>query len=974
MRRLALALVLLLLVARPAAAQLTGVINGTVTDEQGAVLPGARVTASSPDLITPQVALTNSLGVYRFPAVPPGTYSLKIELTGFKTLERKDIIVGLGFTATIDVKLPVATLAETVTVTGESPVVDLETPKAQSNFTLQQLRDLPNARDIWSAMGMSPGMMVTSFDVGGSRAGTQTGFSAFGYSGQVRVQVDGVNTTEGTGAAGFYYDYGSFQEIQLSSGVAGGDASQSTPGLQLNAILRQGGNRFSGEVYSDYEDKLWQGQNVDDELKRKGVNIGTRILLYRDPNASLGGPIKRDKAWFFASVRDQRTGVTVDNFPVEQPRPFFFETRLTNVSYKLTYALSQNHRLGHYIQWGRKYQPHRGASSTTYSDAPFMQDSWSWAANVDLNSVITSRFFFNTRYAQFGYDWPNKAYGVGGIQGVDIRQRRSEQTTGNTAGGTNPDQNDRKRHQFDWTGTYFKDNFLKGNHAFKFGWLTEWEMQEFTDHGFLDHVSLTFRSANGAPDFTTPFRVTLRNTPNFSRDETLHHAAYLNDQWKLSPKLTFDVGVRWEYYTSNYPDQIIPDGPFRGFFYDGAPIGPNNIVHPSGPSLYAGQPVIPGQSDIRTVSSVAPRFGMAWNLDGRRTVIKANWGRFYFNTGLAGSAVNPSATVTAVFNWADPDGNKTFTMNELGTLVSANQVGGATLAANLKHGYTDTTSVWLERELVKDVGVRIGYTYATDGNLTAAIQQNRLASLYTVETRVPDPGPDGLTGTDDDREPFSVWDIPSPVPASRTITENVNSLLVIDRSFNLTFTKRYSRKWSALVDFLYNWDRDRGLVQNPNQERFNDNTVTNWAVKVNGTYEAPWQIVISPSIRYQAGDPLARIVQATAGIDAATGLPRNLNLTLNYQADRQGDWREDNITLFDMRFEKRFDLRGRQTLGLFFDAFNITNSNESQGADDTVGRRTVTLASGEVVNYQRFLRPTSVLSPRIYRIGFRFTF
>ena len=196
---------------------------------------------------------------------------------------------------------------------------------------------------------------MSNFDVGGSRAGTQTGFSAFGYSGQVRVQVDGVNTTEGTGAAGFYYDYGSFQELQLTGD--GMDASASTPGVQLNAVVKSGGNKFKGDFYYDYENKHLQGNNVTDELRRVGVTEGTRILLYRDPNVSLGGPILRDKLWFFTSFRDQRTGTTVDGFPVEQPGGFFFETRLTNVTYKINYQLSQNNRLGHYIQWGRKFQP-----------------------------------------------------------------------------------------------------------------------------------------------------------------------------------------------------------------------------------------------------------------------------------------------------------------------------------------------------------------------------------------------------------------------------------------------------------------------------------------------------------------------------------------------------------------------------------------------------------------------------------------
>ena len=117
------------------------------------------------------------------------------------------------------------------------------------------------------------------------------------------------------------------------------------------------------------------------------------------------------------------------------------------------FRINRDNRFGHYIQWGRKFQPSRGASSTTYADAPFRQDSWSWAANFDWNSVLGDRFFFNTRYATFGYDWPNKAYGANGEVGTNLTNRRSENLTGNVAGSDSQDQNDRKRHQFDWTGT-----------------------------------------------------------------------------------------------------------------------------------------------------------------------------------------------------------------------------------------------------------------------------------------------------------------------------------------------------------------------------------------------------------------------------------------------------------------------------------------------------------------------------------------
>ena len=182
MRRYGFAIVLMLLVAVPAWAQTTGSITGTVTDNSGALLPGVTVTATSPALMGSQTAVTNEQGVYRFPSLPIGTYDLKYQLAGFGTLNREGIIVTVGFTATVPVQLAVATVSETITVTGASPVVDVKNTNVQTNITKEMLDNIPNSRDIWTVIGQSPGFMVTSFDVGGSRAGTQTGYSAFGYS------------------------------------------------------------------------------------------------------------------------------------------------------------------------------------------------------------------------------------------------------------------------------------------------------------------------------------------------------------------------------------------------------------------------------------------------------------------------------------------------------------------------------------------------------------------------------------------------------------------------------------------------------------------------------------------------------------------------------------------------------------------------------------------------------------------------
>src|SRR3954471_5223374 len=205
--------------AQGGGASTTGSINGKVADTSGGVLPGVTVSVTSPSLMGVQTSVTDSGGNYRFPALPPGTYTVSFELPGFNTLKRENIVISMGFTAAVNVELAVASLQETVTVSGASPVIDTSNTRVQQNFKLEQLNSIPNGRDMWALLAATPGVIMSSIDVGGNRAGTQTGYRAYGLSGQVRTSVEGINTTEGTGGAGFYYDYGSFEEVFL--GVAG---------------------------------------------------------------------------------------------------------------------------------------------------------------------------------------------------------------------------------------------------------------------------------------------------------------------------------------------------------------------------------------------------------------------------------------------------------------------------------------------------------------------------------------------------------------------------------------------------------------------------------------------------------------------------------------------------------------------------------------------------------------------------------
>src|SRR6267142_5295313 len=280
--------------AQGGGASTTGSINGKVADTSGGVLPGVTVTASSPSMMGVQTSVTDTGGNYRFPALPPGSYTVTFELPGFNTLKRENIQISMGFTATVNVELAVASLQETVTVTGDSPVIDTSSTRVQQNFKLEALQEIPNSRDLWSLLAVTPGVTMSRIDVGGNRAGTQTGYTAYGFSGQNRVLVEGINTTEGTSGAGFYFDYGSFEEVFL--GVAGQSAEMPTPGVQSQMLGKSGGNRFQGEIYQDYERNSWQAANIPDNILARNIKEHSNELQkYRDFNLNIGGPVKQDK-------------------------------------------------------------------------------------------------------------------------------------------------------------------------------------------------------------------------------------------------------------------------------------------------------------------------------------------------------------------------------------------------------------------------------------------------------------------------------------------------------------------------------------------------------------------------------------------------------------------------------------------------------------------------------------------------------
>ena len=194
----------------------------------------------------------------------------------------------------------------------------------------------------------------------------------------------------------------------------------------------------------------------------------------------------RDKLWYYGSIRRQNSTVTVAGFPVEDPGSFGQLTSLQNATYKLTYQMSPNNRFSHYVQYGRKLLPERGGSSTRYRYSVYNQDSGSWAGNLEWNGIISPQFIIRAAVSSFGYNWPNLPYGVNGELNDNLNHRQTDDGSGTTFtyGSDSADRNDRRRWQYDVQSTYFKDNWMGGNHSIKFGMGVRARVAVFQGRGF----------------------------------------------------------------------------------------------------------------------------------------------------------------------------------------------------------------------------------------------------------------------------------------------------------------------------------------------------------------------------------------------------------------------------------------------------------------------------------------------------------
>jgi len=954
----------------PASAQdFRGRINGTVTDDTGAVLPGVTVTVSSPALIQPQVQVTGADGTYRFLALPPGVYAVDFELTGFQSVKRTDIRVVINQTLSVDQQLQVATLQETVTVTGQSPVVDTTTTTMGTNFTRELLTEIPNARDVWAAMAAAPGMQMTQYDVGGSRTGNQTTYRTYGMDDQNQTKVEGIDTTEATSANAGYFDYGSFEEFQV--GGAGADASAFAGGAVLSVSVKSGSDRLSGSWYSDYQNEDMIANNVPDYLQvsnqrnddgfftRTPLQRGNQIQKQYDLNGNVGGPLWRGKIWGFYSYRLNDQYKYTTGLPSNIER-----SKLTNPwTFKLTYQVSQNNQLIGFINRRQKLQDKRGISLTTPLSAAYYQSSENTPMKAQWTSVLGSRAFLDVLVGNWWNFFPLRP-----VRDFDLYDGPWGPGRVNLAnnqifdGGANNGYQDQKR----WKPqgyvslSYFKDGW-KGSHDFKVGYDIKRDRRSL----FRDQPFDVFYRDNGA----ALSQVDIYNTSVTGINDVINQAVWLNDTWQLNNRLTLNLGLRYEYYRDGWPEQEF---------------APNGIPALAGWNDQRYQNfVAPRTVQATTVAEThdfSPRIGFAYDLTGdNRTVVKAYFGQSRWNSAdeLADKE-NPVGIAQLRYAFLDCTATRTTGCDlngnrlldgpaELGAFNTT--VGGAGFVRvdrDLNRPVTNELSTNIEREVVTGLSARASYVYKAVRDIWAEDDTIR-SGAFTVPITITDPGPDGALNTGDEQT-FQTFDRAQAVGLDRVYT-NPEGYDADFHTVEVALNRRFAGKWMMLTSFGYTWSKMQHVhnataptptgytrfysfrpVDRLFGDEFGRETSTVWNYKVIGRYQMPWGIGTSGSWRLQSGQQYGRTMAFNFPGDGARTF-RVEPITAN---------RYPNISILDLRLDKSFTLpRQAGKVTFQFDGFNLANS----GA--------VTLFRTTTVNYREV---TELLSPRIFRVGFRWDF
>ena len=967
-----------LMATTAAAQQQTGEIYGRAADKSGAVLPGATVTVAGPGLIAPRVSVTSETGSYRAPELPIGTYSVTFELPGFRTMVMQDIRITIGFRAQVNGVLELSSVQETVTVTGESPIVDTRETGTSTTFNLETMRDIPSARDPWVMLERTPGITMDRANVGGNQSGQQSGYISRGNStGNNKWSIDGVDITDmaATGASPIYYDFDMLEEMQVSTG--GADVTQQTGGVGINLVTKSGTDRFKGSGRFLLTDEKFVADNITPELKAQGAGAGAPIQNIKDYGFDVGGPIVKGKMWYWGSYGTQDVNVGVVGFYKQTPEcrpggvpinPRTAETdllrsclssdttTLNNYNWKLSYVPFTNNRLSFQNTWAEKVRNARDAGDTRPIETTYRQKAVSsdfgkfgWITGpgpfwkVGDQHVMNDRWLVDVVYAHLGN---NNVLDFHEDELRDV-QARQETTTGIWGRSYQASVFMRPTNSVDATTSYFLPNKLGGDHAFKAGY--RWRTAHTTsiNHrgGYIDA-----RFTNGVANSADIWR------DEYSESHLSTQAFYAADTFTKN-KLTVNLGFRLDIQDDAAIAGAVPANPFF-------------------PTLMPSVDFKGADAGV-VWKDFSPRIGATYDLTGNgRNVLSGSFATYYgqMAPGQLSSQLAATGAVFVRYPWTDTNGDTFVQASEVNTTVPFLSKSGAYDPANptntasptrvdpnIKNDRTQEFIVGFDRQLAAQMAVGGSYIWRKYDQFTWTDRDNFTSANYLPVVQVPTGCPAGARC---ETVTYYQPNVLIPSPGIRTNTPDRHRDF---NGFELTFQKRNSNHWSLNASAAYNnaidyWDSANAYEDPTNIDKLNGYqyapesagsgiggifTNAKWLFKVNGRYTMKWDINLAANYQARQGYPYLQTILSPNRANGAG--------TIQTQLDPLGELRLDNLQTVDVRVDKTFRF-GSFTLVPAIDIFNLGNANTVQAVNRNQLAANANLISG-------------ILAPRVMRFG-----
>jgi hypothetical protein len=625
---LMLAVAALLVVPTSAFAQST--IAGLVTDSTGSILPGVTVEAASPALIEKiRTAISDGQGRYSIVDLRPGEYTVTFTLAGFSTFKREGIVVASNTNVPVNAELRVGALEESITVTGNSPVVDVQTTARRQVLTRDGLDSIPTSRNFQQIGSLIPGVRMSAPDVGSSNSMNMTTLSGHGLGGkETTYQVDGMDmrSMSNEGTVQYYPNNAMTQEFNYQTSGIGADTQAG--GIRLNMVPQTGGNTLRGTVYGGGSPDSWIFDNVNGNPKFTSLNppltSGDGAIKIFEVNVSAGGPVKRDRMWYFGSYRHQVVDQVVGDSryasgPVDRTNWWKPETWngdlgvsdqfIKNASLRLTTQLSQANKITLFYDRTYKAQWHdlgSGQDPATASRVTDPKHLVYYNAQAKYTATLSSGYLYEagysatlenrTSYQQPGVDQESFTPGwYARAPHTDINTGRSWWAATQGIRGIFP-----ARYNISTSLSH-----VTGSHTMKVGWM--WAFGQETTTGDIN-AHLIQRYRNGVPD-----SVTVTNRPTLSEEAVnADMGLYAQDQW-THKRMTVNAGLRFDYLNTSIEAKTIPAGRF-------VPV-----------RTQARVPNLPN------FKSFAPRLGVAYDMFGdAKTALKASYG-WYAETWPPGS-------------------------------------------------------------------------------------------------------------------------------------------------------------------------------------------------------------------------------------------------------------------------------------------------------------------------------------------------